>query len=452
MRKTIFLDTNIFLHYRSFDQIDWLEMVKAESAIIIIPTITIRELNKHKDSHSRSKISERAGKCIKRLYTLMDPTKLPEIRGKVVVLFEAREPTLDFDAHQLNFKVQDDQLMANILMRRQEFPSDNIVLVTSDLGLTLVAKAKMFGIDTVRLPDYLHLPDEPDPNETRIKQLEQENRELKARTPDLSMVFENGEQYAEFSLVKPVILEKSALDYELAELRKKYPRRSAPKSTDGKDLSDNNPLSRSLMLAAGSVRGSIPEDEYDRYNNDVEGYISSYAGYFEKFNRIENLKRRTIQLEFRLVNEGTAPAEDIDIYLFFPDGFQLLNEYELPSTPKPPDPPRSPMTDMQRLAASIKVPVAMWSETSYLHDLATPGRPPRNVSSSSIKRINSYEVHVEVKKIKHNITESLDPLFLVFDAYENNSSFAIEYKILAANIPHEVQGKLNIIIRKEESQ
>ncbi len=45
----LFLDTNIFLHYQSFDQINWSVLVGAQNVGIIIPPITVHELNKHKD-------------------------------------------------------------------------------------------------------------------------------------------------------------------------------------------------------------------------------------------------------------------------------------------------------------------------------------------------------------------------------------------------------------------
>ena len=163
----------------------------------------------------------------------------------------------------------------------------------------------------------------------------------------------------------------------------------------------------------------------------------------------ENLKRRTIQLNIVLANDGTIPAEDIDIYLHFPDGFQLLEEYKLPNAPKAPKPPTEPMTEMQRMANSM----------SYASQFLAPNTPytqsvsvesPQNVSSPSIKRIQSYEVHVHVQKIKHNLQEHLDPLFVVFDTMDYANSFTIDYRILTANIPHEVIGNLHVVVEKED--
>jgi hypothetical protein len=47
--KIVFLDTNVYLHYRRFDEVNWLDVVQAEAVRIVVPPVTTRELNKIKD-------------------------------------------------------------------------------------------------------------------------------------------------------------------------------------------------------------------------------------------------------------------------------------------------------------------------------------------------------------------------------------------------------------------
>ena len=130
--KTIFLDTNIFLHYEPFDQIKWLEIVQAESATILIPPVTIRELNKHKDYHSQPRVRNRAGEVLKRLLALFESPAGTSLRDNINIVFEDRDPVIDFAAHQLSPDIQDDHLIASILMYQNEAAGTETVLVTSD--------------------------------------------------------------------------------------------------------------------------------------------------------------------------------------------------------------------------------------------------------------------------------------------------------------------------------
>ena len=57
--KYLFLDTNIYLHYIDVEQINWDKIVGDTSITIVVPRITIREIDQHKDQ-SRRKIQKRA--------------------------------------------------------------------------------------------------------------------------------------------------------------------------------------------------------------------------------------------------------------------------------------------------------------------------------------------------------------------------------------------------------
>ncbi len=258
MHKIIYLDTNIFLHYQPFNQINWLKIVKAESATIVIPPVTIRELNKHKDSHPRAQIKKRAGETIKRLSGFFDSGTTVKIAEKVDVLFEDRDPIIDFAAHQLNFNIQDDHLIASILMNRQEAPAEHIVLVTSDLGLALVTKAGRQGINTQKMPENYRIADEPDPNESKVKQLEQQIRELNSRTPDLSLVYEDGKQNATINLPHPIFLGQSVIAEKITEIKSKFPKRKKEGVQD-EVHSYQNIIKSASMITALSLSNLIPQ-------------------------------------------------------------------------------------------------------------------------------------------------------------------------------------------------
>ncbi len=186
MPKTIFLDTNIFLHYQDFDQIDWQIILKTDFVKIIIPPITIRELNKNKDSNGKTRIRKRAASTLKKLSTLFQEDTHAFLVDSVEIFLEGRDPLIDFTTYQLNREVQDDHLIASMIAYRNEIPDEELILFTSDNGLILLAKAKLFGISTIKLSDDLKLPEELDPEQERIKQLEREISQIKLSDTKIS--------------------------------------------------------------------------------------------------------------------------------------------------------------------------------------------------------------------------------------------------------------------------
>src|SRR5436305_645554 len=60
----LFIDTMIFLHFKQLPELKLHELFGVDEITIVVPTVTIRELDKHKTTHSSSKVKERAKKAI----------------------------------------------------------------------------------------------------------------------------------------------------------------------------------------------------------------------------------------------------------------------------------------------------------------------------------------------------------------------------------------------------
>lgn len=446
MPKTIFLDTGTFIHYQYFDQIDWREVVQADTVTILIPPITIRELNKLKDSHPRSKIRARAATAQKKLSALFADSSETQLRDGVVAQLEDRDSLIDFQAYHLSREIQDDHLIASIIMCRDEQPDAEIVLVTSDAGLTLMAKARRHKIDTIKLPDNFKIAEELDPEQEKILALEKEIRELKLKVPVLSLAFEDCSQRAKFLLPQPVPLTPEEVQRNVDAIKQQYPKKQTePKSTDKRSKSELTLGEISAMTDLAGIFDSISPADITRYNTELDKFYASYVKYLTKQQVFENLMCRTIKLEIFLVNDGTAPAEDIDIFMDFPDGFILRDEGDFPEppyAPKPPDPPRT-MLDSWRISTEVPYLGSLLS-----HPNPVPPTSP-NVSSPNIRRTNRYEVNISVRRVKHKLQAPFDPVYVTFDSLETASSFHVDYEILAANIPDKTPGQLHIIVEKE---
>lgn len=62
--KYLILDTNVFLHYKDFEQIDWKSIV-GDDVTICVTQVVLGEIDKHKDQ-SRGRIQKRAKKISSR--------------------------------------------------------------------------------------------------------------------------------------------------------------------------------------------------------------------------------------------------------------------------------------------------------------------------------------------------------------------------------------------------
>ena len=221
----VFLDTNIYLHYTDFDGIDWPRIVDADSVLVIVPPITVRELNKYKDSPGSPRVRKRAAVAIRKLDALFDTLLQASFRPNSEIRLEDRDPGVEvYEQYELNRDIQDDQLIASILIHRSEHPNDYLVLITADGGLTLKAKANRHNIRPLKLDDRFKLSEELDSEQKRIRELEDELRRVQDVFPKLSLVFEQNTQLVQFVIPSSSSSINSDIDLSIEDLKKQFPK------------------------------------------------------------------------------------------------------------------------------------------------------------------------------------------------------------------------------------
>jgi hypothetical protein len=431
---TILLDTHAFLHYRSLEEIDWLKLLGADDVSILIAPVVTRELDKIKVTHDKKKIRKRAAAALSKIAESLRKPPPRHIRSGVELRFRQSEPSIDFDAHRLNDKISDDWLIATALELREEYPNGRLVIVTNDVGFQM--KAVGHGLECVEIPEEYSLPDLPDPDELRTRELERELTGYRRAAPDLRLTFLDGKDHLRVQLARIPLPGDEDISRRMTELRLAHPRATKPERYSGAEL----------ML------GGVGPLDIDRHNDRTEKFYVEYERYLKSLDKFEDAQRRLFQIAIVLRNTGYSPAEDIDIYLHLPDGLTIAEDVEslmtIPNEPRAPVGPRSTMQEQAEQAlASIKLTnIAHLRMPDFSHIDAIGA----NVSSPTIRRTNSFEVQLNVQQLKHTLEIEFDPLFVLFDSWETTKSIAIRYRILAANVPTPIRGDLHVAVQIAE--
>ena len=429
-------DTMVYLHFQPLDQLDLQRIVGRESVCVIVPRITLQELDNHKNTHQSQRIRERARSRLKLLRRWLDQGRLS---AGIDVVFESARPQIDFAEVGLDPQWNDDQLLASLLQKKRNSPGDAVVLLTQDTGLLLTAHT--VGMDAVEIPNEYKLSEEVDPLIRENKELRNELVRLQTAQPKPLLRLKNmgdGDTHATYSLTPPPEQEPFDKAGFIQKLREALPPRHPPSRKASPYTS-----AISVALAPSGNMGGIPKHEYDRYNRDLERYFQAMDEYIDKLAAYRTQPDRTLCLELELRNVGSVPAEDVDIHIHFPDGFALYAEDDIPGRPKEPDEPREPQTEMQMCLGNITAGLAV---PSYLDWLGHIGPP----DPFSLRRTHNYDLTDHVERLKHGCVYPIRALHLVFPSFDDAGSFNFSYRVTAANLPSPAEGDIHLIVNKAE--
>jgi len=434
----IFFDTMIFLHYKSIEELPLDDILGASPHTILMPRITLRELEKHKNAHNSSRVRERARKILKEIERWI---KGEAVRPGVSMEFLPRVPAVDYQKLGLDPDWNDDLLIASVLQYQADYPDGvSVVLVTQDPGARMTAS--QLGLRVLELPEEYKLPAEPDPLEAENRELHRRILELQNAFPRLAVSFvgqEAPEQYARFVLPASTDSVDGEVALKVEEIKAEFPKQRIYQA-----VPQNRKSTPTSQIQAQLAIAPAPQEEYERYNREVDEYLKSYERYMRD---TWELKRRTIPFKIEIRNTGTSPAKGVDVLLRFPEGFRLFSEEDhedLPRIPEEPKPPKKPRTMLQIMTESI-------SSIQHLDIAPFPNFtiPSYNYSSFAIERNQrGYNVRDHFLSIKHGDTVVLPEMFLTFDSYESADSFSCQYTIRPVNLPSPITGDLHFVIKK----
>jgi len=178
-----FIDSNSFLHYRMFTDINWNKVTNSSSVLLIVCPAVLKELDQKKFSEHDINIRNRSQQVISKMSKMVTSNKIHKIKKNLDLMFISSEPSIDWEKEGLSSQIPDDRIVVSILEQKNNF--ENIILVTSDIGLTLKASNK--GIKCISLPDEYRLNIKKDKKQKEIEKLRDKITVLENKLPVLKL-------------------------------------------------------------------------------------------------------------------------------------------------------------------------------------------------------------------------------------------------------------------------
>ncbi|WP_050470674.1 PIN domain-containing protein [Herbaspirillum chlorophenolicum] len=424
---TIFIDTNITLHYQRLDQVSWEEFAQGRNVEIVVCAVVLMEIEKNKVENQSKKIRKRAGEYGAWLLNKYDS---PELTQNVKIRFHANEPMIDFHSNGLDKQNFDDRLVAAVLEHRENNPSKDVLVLTADLGVTF--KFKMRGIEVTNLSEKYKLPEELDEQETENRELRSQLEKFKNRHPKVRLLFDQNEPFIEVE--KEAIPQRDQfLTREMTRMMEKHPKK---KNHPGYEIGSNL-ASHAVMLQLGKIFNEMSESQQASYDQRLDEFYIEYHTYLENIYDFHLRSLARVELNLLMSNlDGSAPANNIDVFVRCSKPFSFLKEDLLPNRPKAPTPPRKPnslfdsginhfSTHLPHIPSMKDILLETASETPKLE-------------------IVGGDAKFYVRQLKHKQSFKLFPIWLDLQSVQNMNNLAVTYEIHAEEILSPVTGSLHV--------
>jgi hypothetical protein len=440
-----FLDTNILLHFQTFNEVDWPKVVHAKQVCLVLAPIVLRELDKHKHDYNNERRRSRARVILSKLKPLLETVtvaeQLPQVRNNVSLLALLEEPLLDWTAERLDQTVNDDRLLASILDFRNHHPAEPVFLLADDFPLRLKARSR--GIQVLPPDELIRHIEPPSAEEATIRELKQQIQELTNRMPQLRLGFwENGE-----------VVNKVARPLNEAwiwQTREEYVEEEMSQKREA--------LAHMLARADNSVeKDEVQEfdEKYEKYLADLEPALTMQ--FIQEYNPY-------CRLELTVINEGTASAQEVEVQITLPTDSSIVTldnldtvvkievampgEPDIPEWAKPPAPTRTMnlvSPSMINFMNSMNSLASFRSRLLSSHFQTVSFRPNPDKHTYYFE---SFPFHRNVlteraNMIGHHRRLQMKPLIVYLPA-NTQSGFTITYSLFTEEVPSPITGELQV--------
>lgn len=428
-----FLDTNVFLHFQSFDTVDWPNVLGAQHVCLVLTTTVMEELNRHKDDAKDPGRQKRAKEILSKLNDIL-PTDTAGITipvGRNVTLLELlAAPDVDWKASKLDPQNGDDYLLGSILDFRKAHPEAHICLVTNDFPAR--RKALLHNISVVNPEGKITAREDFSDEAKERRKLERELQELKNRLPKLTFGF--------FEETTGKIVQ-----YTTAP-------RSSEQNSDALAQAFDSQFVPTPVIKQQQRLDSILQDaiHHQISEYDIREFREKYEEYLERLEaacRREYLQKygHRCRLDLILLNEGNAAATSVEVVLQFPAGSVVIraqDEEEPLIIPDEPQPhwlrqTHSGFPSLLSLSPSVFRSQDYYT-TQALYALRRDQQKLKGPFCTDTG--DTHFVTYRAEELLHETRWELPPII----AYIWPTGASIDYQIYAKELPRKLEGKLHI--------
>jgi len=436
-----FLDTNIFHEFKPITEIDWVNELGASKVCLVVTSIVVKELDKHKGGNNR-RLKKKARKWTAFLENL-DVGTDNEIRQNVTLRLDLSEPTDDtFNEYNLSASVADDRLLAKAIECAAQHTADKVAVVSDDSAVRLKARGYRLCVPT--LTEENRLEHEPDPVMQELNELRIENTRLQNTQPKLQLGFRDSTGTLVNFLKASNDFSKSLIsESELEDLLQTE--RDKSQYVPIAQTIDNDQLP--VFSTLGTFRKTVTNSQIDEYYRNVDDFLERYREYLVDISLARVFPHRSILLNLVLMNEGSIPAQNVEIRLDVEGSSKVLLQvpeappYE-PSPPAKPE-PRS-LFDFGAYDRNLLSYLGHGIHGNNI-DLGPPWEEWTREEDSS--GLSWYEYGI--KKIQHHRSRDMEPLYLYLNECDKFPvTVSVKYEVTADNLVDMLTGDLTVIVNQ----
>ena len=257
----------------------------------------------------------------------------------------------------------------------------------------------------------------------RIRELEEENQTLRSqiaeRKPVLSVSFgldqkeKNEAEKCEFYSHGNLLLENTPERIKIKSAANHSEKYRYQYKTISKEDAESYLWPYLTKESIESYNEALPDQE------TVEHYVREMIRY-------ESIQKGGVALKLRVVNDGTAKAQDVRVDVTVPEEFLIFDIDELADI-KEPEAPALPVNPIEKAREKYErtlVPVPSWGQRSIAHSVVSY-HPPITTTLDLLRmrrniepvgwsfRIKGQTVHAECRKILHKDLKVFFGLYLV---------------------------------------
>ena len=313
----IFPDTNLFIHFRDPNQLEWSDIVQADTIELAVGRAVQKELQRTR-FELRGRSQERARRYAKLLGDIAQsgkPAVLREAAPRVELVLMAR-PRGWSPPPDLAEDWGDDQLVADALAYLSNHLSAEMAVLSDDAEV--IAAAHTHGIRVLRPPQSWELPPETTPEAKELARAKKELEELRHNEPavECEILDDLGQP---ISALLPSATWRPPLEADEADALIQETVAAHPRAETFNHLGNGS--------LADEADWIIPSDaESAAYYESYNEWCRELAAHVNRVGSISDARGERVRFQLALRNVGSRPAERVRLTLDLQGGFTFRHE------------------------------------------------------------------------------------------------------------------------------